>query len=632
MGTTLSSCSNECTKRCTDVDTWLHSTAGSCRFFAEVYRLSDDQTQWIKVHPEILSVRISQQNNDNNVSHHHDEHQQMHKTNKGIALLEATTLDQQQDNNMTCNEESKLTNPVFSLSIFRGTKLKRYTDKFVYWHQNSSQLNGDQHKCQQPQSVFALNLVSSTDLDRFSSAVCCLPPTPFIASELCRNEGTQIQRILLELISSERVFMRDLHTLFARFVLPSGLQFLQCVRDVYRIHTLFFRSLDITIGPVILARTHRMLPYVEIKLVLLRLFEIFMSKCEQFKVYSEYTFAYLQFQRLRNERETFVELISTFSQSIGGIQVVDSLLIKPIQRILKYPLFLQQIHDLCTENSEERSLCLKALKQMRSLANWLNEIQRIQEDYGVELQSICESFVGAYDLKTMTNITAAHLASLSSLQLFAHVRLLNPFETAAKSTNNLDSDKITTFNCALLVFPTIMVVFEQRHNPQSRNNNNKDEKNGFLPLVFPLCHIQLLFQQNPKEIFSENKQQKDDSDRTTCITSLIASQQKMIAAARFSLAVQEAQTDPLASTNSTAELVPSLRIFHFECCHADVCRYLALTLRQKNDGQQMRNNNKITTNCLSTLDNNKFRMEASVDSSCSSSSDRGYASGLEQWK
>lgn len=81
---------------------------------------------------------------------------------------------------------------------------------------------------------------------------------------------------------------------------------------------------------------------------------------------------------------------------------LESYLIKPIQRILKYPLLLQSLRNLTDQRSDEhqhllgkftrfgisnmRNLTgcsrLDALKGMEKVAEHINEMQRIHEEYG----------------------------------------------------------------------------------------------------------------------------------------------------------------------------------------------------------------------------------------------------------
>jgi hypothetical protein len=61
---------------------------------------------------------------------------------------------------------------------------------------------------------------------------------------------------------------------------------------------------------------------------------------------------------------------------------LESYLIKPIQRILKYPLLLQQLRGLAPAASEEQAHLADALAAMEKVAEHINEMQRIHEEYG----------------------------------------------------------------------------------------------------------------------------------------------------------------------------------------------------------------------------------------------------------
>lgn len=61
---------------------------------------------------------------------------------------------------------------------------------------------------------------------------------------------------------------------------------------------------------------------------------------------------------------------------------LESYLIKPIQRILKYPLLLQQLRNLTDSSTDEHQHLVEALKGMEKVAEHINEMQRIHEEYG----------------------------------------------------------------------------------------------------------------------------------------------------------------------------------------------------------------------------------------------------------
>ena len=92
-----------------------------------------------------------------------------------------------------------------------------------------------------------------------------------------------------------------------------------------------------------------------------------------------------------------LEKMNSSTEQSEGVQ---SLLIKPIQRVLKYPLFLQQMRDNCSKGCVERQQGEQALQRMQALAEYINEMQRLIEQYGKEIEEIAakNSAVSAHSL------------------------------------------------------------------------------------------------------------------------------------------------------------------------------------------------------------------------------------------
>jgi hypothetical protein len=79
----------------------------------------------------------------------------------------------------------------------------------------------------------------------------------------------------------------------------------------------------------------------------------------------------------------------------------QSYLIKPVQRILKYPLLLQQISiylNVNENNSNEQLLSLElfklkqAITMMNDVAEYMNGMQQLYEDFGQSFESISKSY------------------------------------------------------------------------------------------------------------------------------------------------------------------------------------------------------------------------------------------------
>jgi hypothetical protein len=80
----------------------------------------------------------------------------------------------------------------------------------------------------------------------------------------------------------------------------------------------------------------------------------------------------------------------------------ESYLIKPVQRILKYPLLLQQISIYCTAsavntvNQECSSMHIDKLKQaigmMNDIGEYMNGMQQLYEDFGQSFEQIIKIY------------------------------------------------------------------------------------------------------------------------------------------------------------------------------------------------------------------------------------------------
>ncbi len=82
------------------------------------------------------------------------------------------------------------------------------------------------------------------------------------------------------------------------------------------------------------------------------------------------------------ENGTFQQFLQNCNPNQQLATSLESYLIKPIQRILKYPLLLQQLKQLATTSSEEQNHLKEALAGMENVAEHINEMQRIHEEYG----------------------------------------------------------------------------------------------------------------------------------------------------------------------------------------------------------------------------------------------------------
>ncbi|KAH7721970.1 RhoGEF domain-containing protein [Aphelenchoides avenae] len=171
----------------------------------------------------------------------------------------------------------------------------------------------------------------------------------------------------------------------------------------------------------------------------MRICAVFVNNCDRFKVYSEYAAFYLRFQHRRHEDIQLQHKLAELNPSGDQSSSIDSLLIKPIQRVLRYPLFLSQIKENCAADSKEYKHSAQALSRVQTLATYVNEMQRIYEEYGAEIDRISR----CTEVKQMGLQITLH-----ELFMFAQLKCLPPKEK-------------TFFDCVAFIFTGCILLLPQ---------------------------------------------------------------------------------------------------------------------------------------------------------------------------
>ena len=104
--------------------------------------------------------------------------------------------------------------------------------------------------------------------------------------------------------------------------------------------------------------------------------DTFLNYAEKFKLYSSFCASHSKAQKILHPGNEALnqELVDFLNARSRGQQALslESYLIKPIQRILKYPLLLQQFKQLTDSGSDEHKHLEKALKGMERVAEHIN--------------------------------------------------------------------------------------------------------------------------------------------------------------------------------------------------------------------------------------------------------------------
>ncbi|KAM3721864.1 Nicalin [Dirofilaria immitis] len=115
------------------------------------------------------------------------------------------------------------------------------------------------------------------------------------------SEGAeeQLLKTISELVSTEENFVRDVQKLVDQYLKPTNLPLLETADRLLRIQTSFLLALLDAAGDV--ARSFAV-SQQQLRDSLIRISALFINKCCKFKIYSDYSAAYLRFQQNKKEK------------------------------------------------------------------------------------------------------------------------------------------------------------------------------------------------------------------------------------------------------------------------------------------------------------------------------------------
>ncbi|VDM66322.1 unnamed protein product [Strongylus vulgaris] len=93
-------------------------------------------------------------------------------------------------------------------------------------------------------------------------------------------------------------------------------------------------------------------------------------------------------------------------------------MIKPVQRVVQYPLLLRAIQSCCEPDTLQAKQVQVALQKMQTLAEYVNEMQRVHEQYAPNIDALRRQNEVMFKEKGLR-------IDIRDLLLFAHVQWLN---------------------------------------------------------------------------------------------------------------------------------------------------------------------------------------------------------------
>uniref|UniRef100_A0A667ZQ49 TIAM Rac1 associated GEF 2b n=1 Tax=Myripristis murdjan TaxID=586833 RepID=A0A667ZQ49_9TELE len=154
----------------------------------------------------------------------------------------------------------------------------------------------------------------------------------------------------------------------------------------------------------------------QFKKLLLSLGASFLYYADHFKLYSGFCANHIKVQKVLERAKTdaaFKQFLEARNPTKQHSSTLESYLIKPVQRVLKYPLLLRELVSLTDSQSHEHAHLTEALRAMEKVASHINDMQKIYEEYGCVFDQLAAQHSGAH--KQVTEISMGEFLVHSSV-------------------------------------------------------------------------------------------------------------------------------------------------------------------------------------------------------------------------
>uniref|UniRef100_A0A7N8XYX2 TIAM Rac1 associated GEF 1a n=1 Tax=Mastacembelus armatus TaxID=205130 RepID=A0A7N8XYX2_9TELE len=308
--------------------------------------------------------------------------------------------------------------------------------------------NRDDSDCTEQVTAFCRSLHEMNPLDPVSA----LPPTGGTAAQRQLSHADKLRKVIGELVETEKTYVNDLNCLIECYLTPLQKEHFLTqdeldvlfgnLGEMVEFQVEFLRTLED--GIRLVPNLDKLERVEQFKKVLFSLGGSFLYYADRFKIYSAFCASHTKVPKVLAKAKTdpdFKAFLAERNPRQQHSSTLESYLIKPIQRVLKYPLLLKELYSLTDPDSEEHYHLDVAMKAMNKVASHINEMQKLHEEYGAVFDQLINE--QSADKKEVADL------SMGDLLLHSTVVWLNPPASLVKSKKDPD--------LAAFVFKTAVV-------------------------------------------------------------------------------------------------------------------------------------------------------------------------------
>uniref|UniRef100_A0AAQ6ADQ8 TIAM Rac1 associated GEF 2a n=1 Tax=Amphiprion ocellaris TaxID=80972 RepID=A0AAQ6ADQ8_AMPOC len=303
----------------------------------------------------------------------------------------------------------------------------------------------------------------------------------------------RLRKVIQELVDTEKSYVKDLTCLFEIYLKPlQNETFLTLdemeslfgsLPEMLDFQRVFLQTLEERIASSPDFSTLE--TPSQFKKLLFSLGGSFLYYADHFKLYSGFCANHIKVQKVLERAKTdqaFKEFLDARNPTKQHSSTLESYLIKPVQRVLKYPLLLRELVSLTDADSEEHYHLTEALKAMEKVASHINEMQKIYEDYGSVFDQLVAEQTG-HD-KEVTEI------SMGEFLMHSSVVWLNPHPSLGRMRKDPEMTVFVFKKAVILVYRENNKLKKKMTNPRAALSHGDSDPFKFRWLI-PLSALQV---------------------------------------------------------------------------------------------------------------------------------------------